>query len=271
MRISAKTKLCIIIGKPVDQSLSPKMHNAGYEALGIDDQFIFLGANVEPADLENAIAGLRAINARGITVTHPHKIMVMKYLDKIDETAKSIGAVNTIVNNDGVLTGSNTDWIGVVNAIEKVTPLENKTVAIIGAGGAARAAVYGVTKKGAKAKIFNRTIDKAKELAEEFRCDYASLEKLDTIKNMDIIINVTSVSMEGKSLVDKQLLTNKHIVFDAVYAPFETPLLQNAKAQGAQIIHGTEWLLHQGFAQFEMYTEKKAPEDVMRKVLLEHL
>jgi shikimate dehydrogenase len=271
MNISAKTKLCIIIGNPVDQSLSPKMHNAGYEALGIDDQFIFLGANVFAQDLEKAIAGLRAIHARGITVTHPHKITVMKYLDQLDDTATSIGAVNTIVNNDGVLTGSNTDWLGVVQAIEKVTPLENKTVAIVGAGGAARAAVYGVTKKGAKATIFNRTLDKAKELAAEFHCEYASLEKLNTIKTMDIIINVTSVSMEGKSLIDKQFLTDKHIVFDAVYAPFETPLLQDAKAQGAQIIHGTEWLLHQGFAQFEMYTGQKAPEDIMRKVLLEHL
>ncbi|HSW96739.1 MAG TPA: shikimate dehydrogenase [Candidatus Saccharimonadales bacterium] len=271
MRISAKTNICLIIGDPVAQSLSPQMHNAGYETLGIDDKFVFLATRIVPKDLEAVIKGLRTMQVKGITVTHPHKIAVMQYLDIVDETAEKIGAVNTIVNNGGVLTGSNTDWIGVVDAIEKITSLRDKKVALIGAGGAARAAVYGVITKGAQATIFNRTVGKAEEIAREFNCNFASLDELEKIKDKDIIINLTPVSMDNKSLIDKNLLTEKHIVFDAVYAPYETPLLQAAKEKGARIIHGTEWLLYQGLAQFEIYTERKAPEDEMRKILMENI
>ncbi len=271
MRISAKTKINLIIGEPVEQSLSPQMHNAGYEVLGIDSEFVFIAAQVTAEKLEDAISGLRAMHINGITVTHPHKITVMKNVDKIDETAKKIGAINTIVNNNGKLIGKNTDWIGVVDALEKVTSLNNKSVALIGAGGAARAALYGVISKGAKVIIFNRTVEKATELAKEFSCDFASLEHLEKIKDMDIIINLTPASMNNASLVDKSFLTNRHVVLDAVYSPFETKLLKDAKEKGATIIHGTEWLLYQGLAQFEMFTGHKAPEDVMRKVIMEHI
>ena len=261
----------MIIGDPVEHSLSPQMHNEGYKAIQIDDQFVYVAAQVTGEKLNDAMYGIRSMNIKGITITHPHKITVMQYLDEIDDIAKKIGAVNTIVNNQSKLTGSNTDWIGVVKAIEKTTSLKSASVAIIGAGGAARAAVYGITLKEAKVKIFNRTLQKAATLAKDFSCEFRSLEDINEIKNMDIIINLTPVTMDGMSLVDKQLITNKHIVFDAVYSPFETKLLHDAKEKGATIIHGTEWLLYQGLAQFEMYTGRKAPTEAMRKVIMENI
>jgi len=267
--ITAKTKICMIIGDPVEHSLSPQIHNAAYKALGIDNEFVFLAANVKPENLQNAILGMRALQIRGITVTHPHKLAVMQYLDIIDETAKKIGAVNTIVNHNGKLMGSNTDWIGVVDSLEEKTPLKGKSVALIGSGGAARAALYGVLVKGANATVFNRTREHAEKLAKEFHCSYGSLEEQEKIKKMDIIIQLTS--MGNISLVDRNTLKSSHIVFDAIYSPYETKFLHDAKENGAIIIHGTAWLLYQGLAQFEIYTGKKAPRNVMEQAIINNL
>lgn len=262
----------MIIGDPVEHSLSPEMHNAAYKALGIDDQFIFVAAHVRPENLEQTIAGVRAMHIRGLTCTIPHKTAVKQYLDALDETVEKIGAVNTVVNDNGKLTGYNTDWLGVVAPLEKVTSIKNKSVAVLGAGGAARAVIYGIVKQGGNVTIFNRTIEKAKALAAEFGCDFASNEAFEKIKSMDIIFNATSVGLhphETETPLPKHYITDKHIVFDAIYAPFETQLLKDAKAQGATVIHGLEMLLHQGTAQFQLYTGQIAPEDVMRKILME--
>ncbi len=279
MRISAKTKLCIIIGDPVEHSLSPAMHNAGYKELNIDDQFVFFGATVKPENLEDTVKGVRAMGIRGLTCTIPHKIEVMKYLDEVDETAKQIGAVNTVVNENGKLKGYNTDWLGVVNPLEKHLLLSGKKVALIGAGGAAHAMAYGVLKKGAILTIFNRTIEKAEELAQEmsqlnFRAEVKSTREISLIKDYDIILNSTSLGMGeqiNETPVPKEFLKKEHIVFDAVYVPFETKLILEAKEKGATVIHGMDMLLHQGLVQFELYTGRKAPEDVMRAVLLKNL
>jgi shikimate dehydrogenase len=166
--ITAKTKICMVIGDPIAHSLSPQLHNAGYQALGIDDKFVYIAAQVKVNHIEDFIKGIRAMNIRGVSCTMPHKLAVMKYLDVIDETAKTIGAVNTIVNQEGILTGYNTDWLGAVTPLEKLTSLKNKEVAVLGAGGAARAIIFGLTKKGAKVTIFNRTREKAEEIAKEF-------------------------------------------------------------------------------------------------------
>lgn len=271
MNITAKTKICMIIGDPVEHSLSPQMHNAAYEAIGIGDKFVFIAAGVKPENLYDAILGIRAMQIHGITVTHPHKLSVIQYLDAIDEIAEKIGAVNTILNKNDKLIGRNTDWIGIVDSIEKSIPLKNKSVALIGAGGAARAALYGLLVKGAKATIFNRTIGHAEKLAKEFDCGFGSLEELEKVKQMDIIINLTPASTEKYSPINKKFLTSNHIVFDAVYFPYKTKLLREAKEQGATIIHGTEWLLYQGLAQFEIYTGKKASEEVMRKTIMKNI
>lgn len=270
--ITAKTTLCIIIGNPVEHSLSPQMHNSAYKALGIDNEFVYVAANVKSADIQKAIEAARVLHIKGVTVTIPYKTNAMQYVDSIDETAQKIGAINTIVNNDGKLTGINTDWIGVLTPLEKLTNLENKKVAIIGAGGFAHAAVFATTSKKAFVTIYNRTEDKAKELAKKFQCECASLEKIADIQNADIIINATSVGMETEtSIIHKELLHKHQIVFDAVYAPYETKLIQMAREKKATVIHGTELLLFQGAAQFELFTGKKAPIDIMRKIIMENI
>lgn len=271
MRISAKTKFCLIIGDPVDHSLSPAIHNAAYQYLGIDDRFVYLGSNVKISDLEKVVLAMRVMkNFRGLTCTLPHKIEVLKYLDWIDPVAKKIGAVNTIVNEEGFLKGYNTDWQGAIIPLEKMVSLKNKKIAVIGAGGAARAIVYGLLLKKAKVKIFNRTTKKAIDLAKEFGCEGAGLNKQKEIKDFEIVINATSVGMspfEDKIPINGQYLTKNQIVFDVVYSPLKTKLLELARKKGAKIIYGTEMLLYQGTAQFELYTGIKAPEKIMRIVL----
>ncbi len=272
MKLSAKTKICLIIGDPVEHSLSPAMHNAGYEALGIDNQFVYLGARVKVKDVGIAIQAMRKMGIHGLTCTIPHKVAVIKYLDEIDETAKKIGAVNTVLNQKGKLIGFNTDWQGAVIPLEKITVLSDKKVMVLGAGGAARAVVFGLLKKRAKVKIFNRTKEKAMELTKEFNCLSGDLNNQEEIKDFDIIVNTTSVGMkplEKETPISTKFISDKQIVFDIVYTPVETKLLREAKKRGAKIIHGIEMLLHQGMAQFEIYTGHKAPEKVMRRILYE--
>ncbi len=277
MNITGKTKLCIIIGDPVEHSLSPAMHNAAYVALGIDHEFVFVASRVLVENVKDVIRTMRVMGFRGLTCTVPHKIEVMKYLDKIDPIAQKIGAVNTVVNENGILTGYNTDWLGTVIPLEKQGTLKNKKVALIGAGGAARAMAYGVIEKGARLTIYNRTVEKAEELAHELdsKVEVRSLENIsEEMRDHDIILNATTMGMgknEGISPVPKSAICNHHIVFDAVYSPFETQLLKDAKEQGATIIHGTEMLLHQGTEQFRLYTGHEAPENVMREVLTKAL
>ena len=282
MKITAKTKMCIVIGDPVEHSLSPAMHNAGYEALGIDDQFIFTAAKVKVEDVRDVVNSVRVMGIRGLTCTIPHKIEVMKYLDGIDEVAKKIGAVNTVVNDNGKLIGYNTDWLGVVEPLEKYGKLKGKKAAVIGAGGAARAMVYGLLKRGASVIIFNRTIKKAWDLIKALKIKNGQsvslvschdLSHVQGVADCDIILNATNLGMGGnknETPVPKKFIKKHHIVFDAVYVPYETRLLKEAKEKGAKIIHGTEMLLHQGIAQFELHTGKQAPEEAMRKVLIVH-
>lgn len=274
MNITATTKVCLVIGDPVEHSLSPQMHNAGYEALGIDNEFVYVACRVKIESLMEFAQGVRAMGIRGVSCTIPHKTAIMKYLDETDETAKTIGAVNTVVNDAGALKGYNTDWQGIVVPLEKITPLQNKKVALLGAGGTARAVAYAITKKGAQLAIYNRTAVKAQALAKEFGGEARSVDDISEVKNADIIINATSIGLypeTDKTPLAKALITKQHIVFDAVYAPYETKLLQEAKQQGAMVIHGMEMLLEQALAQFALYTNRQAPADTMRNVLLQHL
>lgn len=271
MNICGTTKICLIIGDPIGHTLSPAMHNAAYEALGIEKDFVYLAAKTKIEDIQKAVEAARALNFRGLTCTMPHKILVLKYLDKIDSTAQKIGAVNTVVNDEGILTGYNTDWLGVVTPIKKITAIKGKQAAVIGAGGAARAMIYGLLHEGANVTIFNRTWEKAKELAKEFNCQARKLQEMAQIKNFDFILNSTALGMgklKNQTPVPRQFLTNKQIVFEAVYEPQETRLLQEAKEAGAKTIPGWQMLLYQGTAQFELYTGHRAPEAVMEKALL---
>jgi shikimate dehydrogenase len=269
MKITAKTKLCMVIGDPVEHSLSPQMHNAGYEALHIDDQYVYVACHVAVKNIEDFVKGVRSMQIRGVSCTIPHKIAVLAHLDQVDDIAKKIGAVNTIVNNNGELIGYNTDWLGILNPLEQLIKLQNKTVALIGAGGAARAVAYAVTSKGAHLAIYNRTLSHAKDLAEEFNGKDFSLDEIGNAQSADIIINTTPVGLENKNEtpIPKEFITNKHIVFDAVYGTHETQLVKDAKEKGAKTISGIEMLLYQGFAQFKLFTGHNAPVEAMRKAI----
>jgi shikimate dehydrogenase len=269
MKITAKTKICMVIGDPVEHSLSPQMHNAGYEALNIDDQFVYIASHVDVKNIENFIKGTRAMQIHGVSCTIPHKIAVMPYLDEIEDIAKIIGAVNTIVNVNGKLIGYNTDWLGILLPLEKLTTLQNKTVALIGAGGAARAAAFAVTKAGAKLTIYNRTVEKAKDLAKEFNGESHSLDEIRNAQSADIIINTTPIGLKQKQETPfpKKYISSNQVVFDAVYDIQETQLIKETKEQGAKYISGIEMLFNQGFAQFKLFTGFDAPIDAMRKAL----
>lgn len=274
MNITAKQTICMVIGDPVGHSLSPQMHNSAYKALNIDNQYIFIAAKVDIKNVKYICNTMVALSIRGVSCTIPHKIEIMKYLTNIDPIAKKIGAVNTLVNTNGIIKGYNTDWLGVVVPLEKITGIADKKVALLGAGGAARAIAYGIVKRGGRLKIYNRHVEKAVALANEFRGEARSLDQLEEVSEADIIINSTPVGMVpniNETPLPKEFIQKNHIIFDIVYNPLETKLIRDAKEKGAKTICGFEMLLYQGIAQFELYTNKKAPVEVMRKTLLQCL
>jgi shikimate dehydrogenase len=273
-KISNEIKICIIIGDPVNHSLSPAMHNKAYEAAGLGDKYIFLPIKVGENNLKNAVQAIRTFGIHGTSVTMPHKEKIVRFLDNLDSSAKAIGAVNTVVNKNGILTGYNTDWLGVTKPLMERTVLKGKKVAVIGAGGVARAAIFGLKKEGADITVFNRTLSKAKKLANIFKCDFSSLKEINLIENFDIIINATSLGMKVKSdggLIPEKFLNDKQVIFDLIYKPKKTKLIQNAEKKGAKIIFGYEMLLHQGMEQFFLYTGSKAPKAHMLDVLIRNL
>jgi shikimate dehydrogenase len=272
MRPDAKTRLCGIIGNPVEHSLSPAMHNAAFEKLGLN--YAYLAFRVE--DVEGAIRGVRALGIRGLSVTVPHKVTVIPFLDEIDPVAKSIGAVNTVVNDNGHLKGYNTDWTGFVRSLEAHVPAAGRKIAILGAGGAARAIAFGLREKGAKLTILNRTeeLEMARSLAAEIGCPHGDLKQTDAITGADVVVNATSVGMSplmDKTVTDSANLRPEQTVIDIVYNPMETRFLREAKARGCRTIPGYEMLLLQGVTQFELWTGKSAPVDLMRTILQERL
>lgn len=272
MNINSKTKICCIIGNPVGHSLSPQIHNAGYKALKLD--FIFVAFRV--IDLKKAIEGLKALDVRGIVVTVPHKIEVMKYIDKLDNAAKQIGSVNTIVNDNGVFKGTNTDWIGGIDALKrslasKGDAFRGKNVAVLGAGGAAMAIAYGLKKEGASVYVFNRTLEHAKTLVQTFQLEKAyNLTESGRIASCDIIINTTSLGMEpniDSYPIEEGILRSSHIVYDIVYTPKETKLLRMARQIGATVVYGDKMVFYGALPQFELFTGQKAPASIMERAL----
>lgn len=273
-KIRQTIKICQIIGDPVNHSLSPAMHNAAYQKLGIDHEFVFLAKPVKPAGLPAAVRAVRQLGVRGLTCTIPHKTAVIPLLDQLDSVAQKIGAVNTVVNERGKLIGYNTDWQGAVTALQKETRLKNKTAAVFGAGGAARAIVFGLLKLKVKVTIFNRSLAKAQSLSQTAGCKCGSIKNLESIKSMSLIINATSVGMApqiNQSIVPKKMIRPHHVVMDVVYAPHQTKLLKDAQEKGAKIVHGLDMLLYQGVAQFELYTGRRAPVVAMRQTLINSL
>ena len=266
--LTATTKLCAIIGNPVEHSLSPLIHNAAFDHLNLN--YIFLAFKVE--HLREAVMGMRALSLTGVSVTIPHKVEVMDYLDDIEDVAQKIGAVNTIVNREGRLFGYNTDCSGAIKALEEKRELKNKKTVLLGAGGAARAIAFGLKEKGADLTILNRTLKKAEVLASELGCQYGGLELMESFKP-DILINTTSLGMYPQvdaTPVRKEFLKGM-LVFDIVYNPLKTRLIREAEQNGCATIMGLEMFINQAALQFELWTGKKAPVELMRNVVVEKL
>jgi shikimate dehydrogenase len=253
----------ILLGNPVRQSLSPLMHNAALKEMGIEENYSAFCVY----DLGLALQGMRAMNIRGASVTIPFKVEVMEYLDDIDDDALIIGAVNTIINENGRLTGCNTDWLGLILTLKKAMPIKGKTFAIIGAGGTARAAAYGFPI------IANRTPEKGKILSGKLNCPFYSLAEIGKIK-ADCLINTTPVGMyshKDKSPVKASALGGYKYVMDVIYNPLKTKLLTDAKKQGCHIFLGLDMFVNQGAQQLRLWTGIEPPRALMKKVILERL
>jgi shikimate dehydrogenase len=282
MAISGKTRVCGVIGDPIEHTLSPTIHNAAFNHLELD--FVFLAFRVKAAELENAICGMRGLGIHGLNVTMPHKGTVTAYLDKLDPAVKFLGSANTILNEDGKLLGFNTDGTGALKALRgNGVNLSEKKVLLLGAGGAAKAVAFALSKEVGELVILNRSSEKAKRLAEALRRTLNknvvggafSLDTLaENLRNSDVLINATSVGMHPKadqSIVPPQLLRSGLTVMDIVYNPVETKLAKEAKTAGAKVVSGVEMLIYQGAASFEIWTGRAAPVEVMRKAALKRL
>jgi shikimate dehydrogenase len=259
----------ILLGNPVRQSLSPLMHNAALKNMGIEGNYNAFCVN----DLAYAMQGIKGMNIRGASVTIPFKVEVMEYMDDIDDDALKIGAINTIINNNGRLRGCNTDWLGLILTLKKAMPVKNKTFVIIGAGGTARAAAYGIMKEGGFPIIVNRTLEKGKFFTEKLNCPFYSLSEVGRIK-ADCLINTTSVGMyphQDKSPVKIPALAGFKYVMDVIYNPLTTKLLADAEKRGCHIFSGLDMFVNQGAEQFRLWTGKEPPHSLMKKVILERL
>ncbi len=279
-----KTKVCGIIGDPIEHTMSPLMHNAAFDRMGMD--YLYVPFKVGKEDLGKAIEGMKALNMRGLNVTIPHKVAVIPFLDKLDPLAEKIGAVNTIVNEDGVLTGYNTDATGFLQALlERGTEPEGKNIVILGAGGASRAISFVLAERDAHLVILNRQLelDWAEELAhrlsQTFNQEVEAL-KLDeenlamTLDRADILVNATSVGMSpniSETPVPARLLKPGLVVFDIVYNPIKTRLLREAEAAGAKTINGVDMLVWQGASSVEMWTGLREPIELMREEAIKGL
>ena len=283
-RISGKTIVCGIIGDPIEHTMSPAMHNAAFQTLGLD--YTYVPFRVKSLELKKAIEGIRGLNLRGLNVTIPHKVAVMQFLDRIDPLAEKIGAVNTIVNDDGILSGYNTDATGFLQTLhDKDVEPEDKKVLLLGAGGAARAIGNVLAGEKARITILNRRqeLSWAEDLAHLLTRHYGAKVNIGeltpenlqrAIEGVDIVVNSTSLGMspdDDQTPVPADLLGASLTVFDVVYNQYETRLLREAKAAGARTINGLEMLVRQGAIAFEKWTGIKAPVDVMRQSALDLL
>lgn len=280
-RIDAKTKVCALFGHPVGHSRSPEIHNAAFDALQLP--YVYVAHDVQPGQVGQALQGVRALGYRGLSVTIPHKIEAMQGVDQVDAIARGIGCINTVVNDDGRLTGYNSDGFGALNALREAgsEPSGTRTV-ILGSGGAARAIAITVASEAPPAQmtILGVVADELERLVDDVRqrgkaavtgaaLTPASLEA--ALADADLLLHCSPIGMhpkEDESLVPASLLRPQLVVFDAVYNPRRTKLLQAAAAAGCRTIEGIEMFLGQAYVQFELWTGQKAPRDVMRQVLV---
>lgn len=282
MEISGKTKVCCVIGDPIEHSLSPLIHNVAFRHLKLN--CVYVAFRVRKEELENAVKGLRSLGIHGINVTMPHKTAIIRYLDEIDETARFIGSVNTVLNDNGKLIGFNTDGVGALKALKNnQVQINGRKILLLGAGGAARAIAFQLALEAEELRILNRDGEKAKHLAGALKEKFGKKIVGDTfstqlgkkwLEDADILINATSVGMHPnprETLVKREWLKPNISVMDIVYDPMETRLIRDAKSVGAKVVYGIEMLVFQGAASFEIWCNIPAPVETMRKVALKSI
>jgi shikimate dehydrogenase len=273
LKISGKTKVLGLLGWPVEHSLSPAMHNAAFKHIGLD--CCYLTFPVKPELLKDAVKAVRALNLAGVNVTMPHKENVIPLLDKVDADASFIGAVNTIVNTNGRLTGYNTDGKGFMQSLaEARISVNKKNVLILGAGGASRAIGFYLAKKASGLFIYDIDRKKAGRLVRALKRinnNVFSAGHINNLDKYDVIINATPLGLRKNDPVpvDIKLLKPRHVVCDLIYK--NTPLLQKASKKGCKTLNGLGMLLWQGVFAFELWTGKKPPVEVMRRALTKNL
>jgi len=283
LNIKASSQVLGVIGDPIAHSFSPDMHNAAIDALGVD--FCYVAFHVSPDRVGEAVNGLRGLEILGLNVTIPHKLAVMEHVDRISEEALAVGAVNTIHNEDGNLTGHNTDVYGVVKAIERVVGVTTfpENCVVLGAGGAARAVTYALGSRDEvkQVTVMNRTVERAESLAadmEKITGKRVVPEALDAptearvFGDARLVVNTTSVGMHPKTdaspLLDPAHVRPDLILYDTVFNPLETQMMREFKAQGAPAFGGLDMLVFQGARSFEIWTGIEPPTDVMKQAVV---
>lgn len=280
---SSEIKNFGILGWPVGHSLSPQMYMAAFKAAGFTN-YNYTLLPIQTGRLYFAVEGLKGLDFRGVNVTIPHKSTIMQYLDAVDSDAMIIGAVNTVVNDGGILTGYNTDVVGFLAALAEANFLpEDCHAVVLGAGGAARAILWGLCKRRAEyITIGARNQQKAEALAKDFLphghvegFDWLSDDFKEILQSADILINTTPLGMfpevDAMPPVDLKLLPEGALVYDIIYNPFETKLLRTAKDLGFPTLDGLSMLLLQGQEAYRLYTGELPDLQVMRRALEEGL
>ncbi len=265
-QVDAATRVYGVVGDPVSHSLSPAIMNAALRRENVNGVYVALHAKT----LKDLLACVRDIPIHGLSVTMPYKESILQYLDNTDSHTTKIGACNTVVRaQDGKLYGFNTDIAGIIRPLEqRLSTLENARILVLGAGGAARAAVFGLKERGCEVYILNRSAAPAQKLARQARARTVKRPDLKKL-SFDVIINATPVGMGNtrESPLNENEIKARY-VFDMIYDPAETRLIKMAKAQGAQVIPGVEMFVHQAARQFEIFTGKPAPWDEMLRVVM---
>lgn len=277
LEINGQTCQLGIIGYPIEHTFSPSMHNFISEA--VHKNYVYSAWSVEPKNLKSAIDGVRALGIKGINVTAPHKIEVMKYVDVVDDTAKKLSSVNTVVNRDGVLYGYNTDADGFCMSLDKAgIEIKNSRILIIGAGGVVRPVLLRlIDRKPKSVTVVNRTMSKAASLAEDIK-SITGFEVSANISDMDfdIVINTTSAGMEPQenslpidsidAICDLSFINKRTAVIDMIYNPDETLFLKEARMRGAKTLNGLGMLIYQGIIAYELFTGVTLPSDMGERI-----
>ncbi|MBW2575299.1 MAG: shikimate dehydrogenase [Deltaproteobacteria bacterium] len=267
--LNSDTVIFAVLGDPVSHSLSPVMHNTALSEVGYNG--VYHAFKVK--DIGGAVSGIKALGIRGASITIPHKVSVIEFLDELDDTAGKIGAVNTVINRHGILTGYNSDCLGAIKAILEKTTIKDKNVVIIGAGGAARAIGFGIMSQGGMVTILNRTGAKGERLARHLGAEFHPISNLKNT-GCQILINTTPVGMipdTNMMPVQREDLDKTMVVMDVVYNPLKTRLLREAENIGCRTVDGVSMFVYQGAFQFELWTGKRAPVEVMKKAVLKAL